>query len=262
MTAEHDPQHVLVIGATGSIGRLVVEELLEHGDTARALSRHPDQAVRLLGADVEIAAGDINDPAAMRSAVDGVDAVVLTHGASYGSGDYEAVDYGAVPALLDALDGRVVRVALMSSIGVTHSDNASRALLRWKQRGERLLRASGLPYTIVRPGWFDAGNASDQRVDLKQGDQVEYGPVRRRHVAQTLVEALHAPSAKGKTLEVFTTPGEPISDWTAAFEALKGDEPGALDGTKDEPGPPLDVEPSHVLADLQRWTRQEPVESA
>ena len=43
MTVEHEPQHDLVIGATGSNGRLVVERLLEHGDTARALTRTPDK---------------------------------------------------------------------------------------------------------------------------------------------------------------------------------------------------------------------------
>lgn len=255
MTAEDAPQHVLVIGATGSIGRLVVEQLLEHGDTTRALSRDPEKAARLLVGDVEIVTGDINNPAAMRAAVLGIDAVVLTHGAPYGSGDYQAIDYGAVPALLEALNGRTVRVALMSSIGVTHSGGSARELLRWKQRGERLLRASGLPYTIVRPGWFDAGNASDQRVELKQGDQVKYGPVHRRHVAQTLVAAIHAPSARGKTLEVFTSHGDPIEDWVAAFDALEPDQPGGLDGARDDAGPAVADEPRLVRADLNRLSR-------
>ena len=75
----------------------------------------------------------------------------------------------------------------MSSIGVIATAGSSRELLSWKRRGERLLRASGLPYTIVRPGWFDAGTATEQHIDLRQGHLTDYGPVRREHVAETLV---------------------------------------------------------------------------
>jgi hypothetical protein len=49
----------------------------------------------------------------------------MTHGAPYGSGDYEAIDYGAVPILLAALDGRELPVVLMSSIGVTGTGRPS-----------------------------------------------------------------------------------------------------------------------------------------
>src|SRR4051794_27149886 len=158
---------VLVVGATGSIGRLVVSRLQELGDQPRALTRDVERGRRVLGPDVDIVAGDLTDPASLAPALDGVAAVVMTHGAPYGSGDYEAIDYGAVLALLSALSGRSIPVALMTSIGVTGSGGTSRELLDWKHRGERLMRASGLPYTIVRPGWFDAGSGSEQHVDLR-----------------------------------------------------------------------------------------------
>ncbi|WP_457189224.1 SDR family oxidoreductase [Nocardioides sp. P5_E3] len=189
--------NVLLVGGTGSIGRLVATQLLELGDTPRVLTRKPDRARSSDG--VEVVRGDLTDPATLLAAVDGVDGVVMTHGAPYGSGNYEAVDYGAVPAVLDAVQGRDVRVALMSSIGVTGTGGGSRELLDWKRRGERLLRVSGLSYTIVRPGWFDAGTGTETRVDLRQGDATEYGPVRREHVAQTLAHAVHEPAALGRT---------------------------------------------------------------
>jgi uncharacterized protein YbjT (DUF2867 family) len=243
---------VLVIGATGSIGRLVVARLRELGDRPRALSRDVDRARRVLGPDVDLVAGDLTDPARLATALQDVAAVVMTHGAPYGSRDYEAIDYGAVPAVLDALADRSVRVALMTSIGVTGSGGSSRELLDWKQRGERLLRSRGLPYTIVRPGWFDAGTGSEQHVDLRQGDRTEYGPVRREHVAEVLVQALRTPSALGKTVEVFSTDGAPVTDWGSAFAAATPDQPGALDGAEDRPGVPPDREPAGVQADLRR----------
>ena len=126
----------------------------------------------------------------------------MTHGAPDGSGDYGAVDYGAVPTLLTALDGREVPVVLMSSIGVTATGGASREMLEWKRRGERLLRASGLPYVIVRPGWFVAGSGFEAQIDLRQGYRTEYGPVQRVHTAEVIVQALHTPEAARKTVEV------------------------------------------------------------
>jgi uncharacterized protein YbjT (DUF2867 family) len=165
------------------------------------------------------------------------------------------VDYGAVPSLLEALEGRVVPVALMTSIGVTATGGSSRDLLNWKRRGERLLRASGLPYTIVRPGWFDAGTGTEQHVDLRQGDLVDYGPVRRKHVAETLVQALRTPTATGRTVEVFSTDGPAVTDWDAAFAATDADQPGSLDGAHDRAGLPLDREPERVRTDLRRFQR-------
>jgi uncharacterized protein YbjT (DUF2867 family) len=242
----------LVLGGTGSIGRLVVARLLERGDSVRVVTRDVDRARGALPVSAEIVLGDLSDVGSISAALDGVDAVVLTHGAPYGSGDDAAVDYGAVPTLLEALDGRQVRVALMSSIGVTATGGSSRELLSWKRRGERLLRASGLPYTVVRPGWFDAGTGTEQHVDLRQGDLIEYGPVRREHVAETLVRALRTREATGRTIEVFSSDGPPVVDWNAAFSATTPDEPGALDGAQDRPGPPLDQEPERVRSDLLR----------
>jgi uncharacterized protein YbjT (DUF2867 family) len=244
----------LVLGGTGSIGRLVASRLLELSEQPRVLTRNPDRSWRSLPDGVDVVAGDLSDATSLATALDGVDAVVMTHGAPYGSGNYADVDYGAVPALLDALDGRQVRVALMTSIEVTGTGGSSRDLLTWKRRGERLLRASGLPYTIVRPGWFDSGTGTEQHVDLRQGDATEYGPVRRVHVAETLVQALRSPSAIGRTIEVFSTDGAPVTDWDAAFTATDADRPGALDGAHDPTELPLQSEPERVRADLRRHT--------
>lgn len=151
----------------------------------RVLTRDLARARRSLPDGVEVVPGELADPTAVGDAVDGGDAGVMAHGAPHGAGDYAAVGYGALPALPDALDGHRLPVVLMSSIGVTAGGGQSRELLEWKRRGERLLRVSGLPCTIVRPGWFDAGSSSREQVDLRQGDVTEQGPVRRDHVTET-----------------------------------------------------------------------------
>ena len=138
----------------------------------------------------------------------------------------------------------------------TGTGGSSRDVLDWKRRGERLLRASGLPYTIVRPGWFDAGTGNAHRVDLRQGDLLEYAAVRREHVAETLVQALRHRGARARTVEVFSTDGPPVTDWGAAFEGTDPDRPGSLDGVHDRPGLPVDREPDQVRADLRRFDRR------
>ena len=92
---------VLVVGATGSIGRLVVEEAIRHGYTTRALVRNPAKARRLPPA-ADVIVGDVTRPDTLSRAVDGVDAVVFTLG-SDGAGKVgaESVDYGGVRNVLN-----------------------------------------------------------------------------------------------------------------------------------------------------------------
>src|SRR5215212_11316888 len=158
---------------------MVVATALEHGLQVRALARDVQRARQLLpGADV--IGGDLTDATTLTAAVEGVDAVIFTHGAAGGRGDYERVDYGAVVNVLQALGNRRPRIALMTSINVTTTiDGPYADLMSWKRRSERLLRGSGAPYTIVRrsrcpPGPAPAGGrrvASNQpgsgRPDLR-----------------------------------------------------------------------------------------------
>src|SRR5271166_1412976 len=149
---------ILAVGATGSIGSLVVEEAIRQGRAVRALVRSASKA-RQLSRKAETVIGDLARPETLSAAVTGVDAIVFTHGSDgAGKAASESVDYGGVRNILAALGSRKVRIALMTSIGVTNRDssyNRSTEAHDWKRRSERLVRASGLPYTIVRPGWFD-----------------------------------------------------------------------------------------------------------
>jgi uncharacterized protein YbjT (DUF2867 family) len=110
--------NVLVAGASGSIGRLVVEEALRLGHTVRALLRSPDKA-RGIDARARVSIGDVTRPDTLRAAVDGVDAIVFTLGSDgLGKTGAETVDYGGVRNVLGALGSRKVRIALMTAIGV------------------------------------------------------------------------------------------------------------------------------------------------
>src|SRR6478752_3936921 len=79
---------VLVTGATGFIGRFVVERLLVAGHEVRALVRDRERAVALLGGDVALASGSALDVQAVRTALDGCDGLIQAAGVySYDRGD-------------------------------------------------------------------------------------------------------------------------------------------------------------------------------
>ena len=251
---------VLVVGATGSIGKHVVDVALSYGYQVRALARSKDKARRIPN-QVEVAIGDLTRPETLAAAVQDVDAIVFTHGSDgYGKEGSESVDYGGVRNIVTALSGRTARIALMTSIGVTNrnsSYNRSTEAHDWKRRSERLIRMSGLPYTIVRPGWFDCNCDDEQKMVFRQGDThhtgtPKDGAVARVQIARVLVESLTSESAKNKTFELVTSTGIEQSDLNPLFAELKSDQSDGLDGILDAQSMPLDAEPQRVLDALRR----------
>jgi uncharacterized protein YbjT (DUF2867 family) len=246
------PTHVLVVGATGGIGRRVVAAAQRHDLRVTALVRNVARAERTLPG-VDLVPGDLEQPASLAAAVQDVDAIVFTHGGNGSPEQARRIDYGGVANVLHALDGRTPRMALMTSIGVSRRGSGSVGeLLDWKRRSERLVRASGAPYTIVRPGWFDHVGPGDDRLVLEQRDTGN-GGIGRDQLAEVLVRSLLDDAAVGRTFELFADAGAPPSDWDGLFAALRPDPAGGLDAAADpDTLPPVDGEPAAVQADLAR----------
>jgi uncharacterized protein YbjT (DUF2867 family) len=248
------PTHVLVAGATGGIGRLVVAAAQRHGLRVTALVRDPRRAEQVLP-DVDLVRGDLEDAGSLTAALQRIDAVVFTHGGNGSPDQARRIDYGGVANVLHALDGRNPRITLMTSIGVSRQGRGSMGeLLDWKRRSERLVRASGAPYTIVRPGWFDHVGRGDDRLVLEQGDTGN-GGIGREQLAELLVRALLTDTAVGRTFELFAVPGPAPTDWAGLFGGVRPDRAGALDAVAD-PGtlPAVADEPAPVPADIARLT--------
>lgn len=250
---------VLVVGATGSIGQHVVEIAHKQGHTVRALVRDRAKA-RHFPTEVQVVEGDVTRPETLAAAVDGIDAVVFTVGSDgMGKIGAETIDYGGVRNVLIALGSKPVRIALMTAIGVTNrasSYNKSTESADWKRRSERLVRASGHPYTIVRPGWFDYNGPNEHNLVFLQGDKRRTGTpkdgvIARRQVADVLVQSLCSPSATRKTLELVAAEGPAQRDLEPLFAALDADVKGEVDAVKDAANQPLEDEPQRVRDDLK-----------
>lgn len=222
---------VLVAGATGGTGRQIVSELNAAGYRVRAFVRDADSARAVLGKDVEYATGDVRQRPTIDAAMLGVRYVIVAIGATRKdpANGPEFVDYQGVRNLAEAAAaGKADQMVLVSSSGVTHKDHVLNRMfdnvLIWKGKGEDALRASGVPYTIVRPGGLTNKPGGQDGLRFEQGDEGT-GVIPRADVARVCVAALAAPAARNRTFELYGAPPPPPKDWNALFSGLAGDGP-------------------------------------
>lgn len=141
---------ILVVGGTGTLGKEVVRRLVLAGRKVRVLTRDRARARGLPDA-VEIAIGDLRDTASIVAAVRGCDEVVAAAHGFVGPGNPspEAIDRDGNRALIAcAVDARISHFVLVSVHGA--SPDHPMSLVRAKHAAEEQLRASGLPFTIIR----------------------------------------------------------------------------------------------------------------
>ncbi|KQB84866.1 NAD(P)H-binding protein [Corynebacterium lowii] len=248
-------KNLLIIGATGQIGQVVVKEALAAGIQVTAQTRNTERAAQLLPEETHILRADPTDAAALRPLLRDVEGIILTHGGDVDGRQGQSF-YDVVAALLEASEDKPdTPIALMTSMGVS-TVPARYEFVAWKRRAERLVRASGRRYTIVRPGWFGYEAPGDQQIDLRQGDLLGGQPgVSIAHVAQVLLGALTAPSAARRTVELFSQAGERTTDIEAAFSPTRADEHGVGKAILDAVEVPLGEEPAVVQEALSRFSR-------
>lgn len=185
--------HLTVFGATGSLGRHVVQQALAAGHRVTALTRHPESMQAAAG--LQVVGGDVLDPAAVRAAVEGRDAVIITLGDGRRGEVREAGTRMVVAAMTDL---GVRRLVCQSTLGA--GDSRGNLNLFWKhlmfglllrkayadhERQEEVVRASTLDWTILRPAAFTDGPATGS---YRRG----FGPADRTALKISRADAAHA----------------------------------------------------------------------
>lgn len=254
---------ILIAGATGSLGLNVVNTAFEMGHQPVALVRNK-RKVKLLPRGTDVFYGDVSMSETHTGLPKNIDAVIFTLG-SDGQGRIgaRAIDYGGVRNILRMFRDKSVRIGLMTTIGVTErlsTWNQCTEVHDWKRRAERLVRASGHPYTIVRPGWFDYNNDNEHKIVMLQGDRrhagtPEDGVISRKQIAQVLVSALSNGAATNKTFELVAERGEAQSDFTPLFADLQTDNPHKNDGVLDLNNMHFKEEPEYIINELNMFSK-------
>jgi len=221
---------VLVVGGTGRVGKRMLTELNEMGYIVRATTRDINKAKAEIKDKVEWFEADALNSDSLIEAMRGVDRVICTIGvSSYNSPvTPEELDYGGVKNVIDAsLDADVKQFVLISSIGVSHRFHllnlTLKDVLKWKRQSEEYLRASGLDYTIIRPGGLRKGEAGLEDVVLVQGDRKGGRHVIIDDVAVVSVATLSNADAMSKTFEMLSDSENPPGPWRDKFKNLEPD---------------------------------------
>jgi uncharacterized protein YbjT (DUF2867 family) len=222
---------VLVTGGTGFIGPHVVHALRAKEMPVRALVRDPARATRLAAWGVELASGDVTDPASLRAASEGVDAVVHLVAIIRGRpADFERVmSAGTRNLVAAAQEAGVRRFVLASALGLDERSKDAVPYFAAKWEMERAVRESGLEHVIFRPSFVFGrdGGVLPTFVRLARYAPVTpiVGPGRQRlqpiwveDLAEYYARALTEPAAANRTFEVG---GPEAVSWNEFWERLK-----------------------------------------
>ena len=147
---------VLVIGATGQLGRAAIKRIKTRGASIRVLTRSPESAAHFQSLGIESVPGDLTDPASLSRACNGITTLVATANAAIPtrpSDTIEAVErQGYRNLIIAAKEARIQRFVYTSVARSKHERLSS--FLLFKRETEQALAASGLDYVIFRAGVF------------------------------------------------------------------------------------------------------------
>jgi nucleoside-diphosphate-sugar epimerase len=199
---------VVIAGGHGKIGLLLGTLLAARGDRVRGLIRKPEQADDLVAGGIEPVLCDLEADGDVATKVEGADAIVFAAGAGPGSGVERkwSLDYGGAVKLIEAAQAQGVRrYVIVSSIGAgdppAEGGDVFGEYLRAKAKADRDLEASGLDYTVVRPGSLTDESPTGL---VRIGDRLGRGEIPRADVAAVLAAVLAADNAIGKTFELIS----------------------------------------------------------
>ena len=193
---------ILVAGAHGKTGKLVVKQLIDSGHEAIGLIRKREQEDQLRSIGATPLVKDINDTS-LAQHLPGTDAVIFA--AAGGTGHHQQVDHHGVKNLIEACQASATaRFVLISALGAHDPGSwgfAYKGYLQAKADGEAELKNSPLRWTIIRPGSLNNGDPGD-RVTLNQTDG-GMGSIARADVAAVAVACLEDDRSIGKTFELY-----------------------------------------------------------
>lgn len=251
-------RQVLVTGATGRTGSIVVEKLQHRPEQfrVRRFARSEQKANDLFGTTEGFYFGDIRDPESLKSALEGCDALVILTSAipqvnappepgqrpelTFPDGEMpEQIDYqGQLNQITMARMAGVQQIVLVGSMGGTNEHHplnriGNGNILIWKRKAEQALIQSGVDYTIIRAGGLLDLPGGKRELVVGDDDMLLTHPpdgiptsIPRADVAELVVQALLEPSARNKAFDVISKPEDApgavvTQDFKALFEQTK-----------------------------------------
>ncbi|GAB4538841.1 MAG: SDR family oxidoreductase [Pleurocapsa sp.] len=244
---------VLVTGATGRTGSLVLKKLRQKTEQFQAIgfARSPEKVQEIFNSEADFYFGDICDIATLKHALVGCDALVILTSAiprmktppapgkppqfEYEANSMpEAIDYQGQKNQIDAaIQAGVKQIVLVGSMGGTNENHPLNSMgngkiLIWKRKAEQYLINSGVDYTIIRAGGLLDQPGGVRELLVGKDDELLNNPpngiptsVPREDVAEVVVQALIEPNARNKAFDLISKPEEDsTTSITQDFAAL------------------------------------------
>jgi len=195
---------VLVAGANGKTGREIVSILKDKDDYEPiAMIRKEEQIPYFEERKISTVLGDLEKD--LSGVVKGMDRVIFAAGSGGDTSDQKTIeiDEKGAKSLIDAsVDSEVEKFVMLSSMGTDQPDSVPslKQYLQSKKAADDHLKASGLPYSIIKPGMLtnDKGNSQIQAKERLE----KSGKISREDVAKVLVQGLSLDILKNKEVEI------------------------------------------------------------
>ncbi|HEY9879395.1 MAG TPA: SDR family oxidoreductase [Leptolyngbyaceae cyanobacterium] len=244
---------VLVTGATGRTGSLVVQKLQERPEhfVVRGFARSPEKAKQQFGTTEQFFFGDIRQPGDLAPALAGCQALVILTSAvpqmkgipqpgqrpemTFAEGEMpEVIDYqGQINQIEAAKAAGINHIVLVGSMGGTNENHflntiGGGKILIWKRKAEQYLIDSGIDYTIIRAGGLLDQPGGQRELLVGKDDGLLVNPpdgiatsIPRADVAEVVVQALLEPTARNKAFDIISKPEDaPQAVVTTDFKRL------------------------------------------
>ncbi|AFZ36689.1 hypothetical protein Sta7437_3181 [Stanieria cyanosphaera PCC 7437] len=246
-------KRILVTGATGRTGSLVLKKLRQQSEQFQAFgfTRSLLKVEELFGSTENFFLGDIKDQSSLETALEGCSALVILTSAvpqmkappqpgerpqfGYESDAMpEIVDYYGQKNQIDAArKAGVEHIVLVGSMGGTNPNHplnqmGNGNILIWKRKAEQYLIDSGIDYTIIRAGGLLDQEGGVRELLVGKNDTLLNDPpngiptsIPRADVAEVVVQALREPYARNKAFDLISKPQDaPDAKVTKDFAAL------------------------------------------
>jgi uncharacterized protein YbjT (DUF2867 family) len=221
--------NVLVVGATGTLGRQVARRALDEGYKVRCLVRSPKKATFLKEWGAELVPGNLCQPQSLSCALEGADAVIDAATArATDSLSIKQVDWNGKVALIQAAKAAgVERFIFFSILDAEKYPNVPLMEIKWCT--ELFLREVGINYTILRPCGFMQGLIGQYAIPILEGQAIwvtgESSPIAymdTQDIAKFAIRALSAPATEKQTFPVVGSRAWSAEEIVSLCERLTG----------------------------------------
>ncbi len=214
---------IAITGATGQLGRLTLGSLLAAGVPAAsiaALGRDPAKAAPLAARGLGVRTADYDQPHTIEAALDGVEKLLLISSNEIGR------RFTQHRNVIDAARHRRVQLVIYTSL--LHADTSPLSLASEHRETERFLEASGLPFVVLRNGWYTENYTASIPAALRLGafygsaGEGRIASAARADFAAAAAMALTGAVAPGRAHELAGGPANTLGELAAELSRQTG----------------------------------------